>query len=139
MSELAGKAAIVTGASRGIGAATAKELAKHGVSVVVAARTHTDVERIANEINEDGGKAIACTCDVSRYDDVRQMVEIPIPNTGRASSTSTTRVFIMACAPPSRSWKNRARALSSTSVQALPPERWKAGAIIAQPRRRYYR
>ena len=75
MKELAGKAAIVTGASRGIGEAAAKELAKHGVSVVLAARTIADIERIAKEINEDGGTAIACACDVSSYDDVRQVVE----------------------------------------------------------------
>jgi len=75
MKELAGKAAIVTGASRGIGEAAAKELAKHGVSVVLAARTIADIERIAKEINASGGTAIACACDVSSYDDVRQVVE----------------------------------------------------------------
>jgi len=74
MKELAGKAAIITGASRGIGEAAAKDLASHGVSVVLAARTKVDIERIADEINASGGKAIACACDVSNYDDVRQMV-----------------------------------------------------------------
>ncbi len=75
MDELAGKAAIITGASRGIGAATAKELAQHGVSVVLAARTLADVENLAKEINTAGGKAVACACDVSRYDDVKQAVD----------------------------------------------------------------
>jgi len=75
MKELAGKAAIITGASRGIGEAAAKELASHGVSVVLAARTIADIERIAEEINASGGTAIACACDVSSYDDVSRVVE----------------------------------------------------------------
>ncbi len=83
MKELAGKAAIVTGASRGIGEAVAKELASHGVSVVLAARTKSDIERIAEEINAGGGKAIARTCDVSNYDDVRQVVEACLDNFSR--------------------------------------------------------
>ncbi len=83
MKELAGKAAIITGASRGIGEAAAKELASHGVSVALAARTKSDIDRIAEEINASGGKAIACTCDVSNYDDVRQVVEACLDNFSR--------------------------------------------------------
>lgn len=70
MDELAGKAAIITGASRGIGAAAARELARRGVAVVLAARSSKDIDTIAREIVEESGKAIAVTCDVSRYDDV---------------------------------------------------------------------
>ena len=50
MDELAGRSAIVTGASRGIGAATAKELASQGVAVILAARTVNEIEAIAAEI-----------------------------------------------------------------------------------------
>jgi len=75
MGELAGKAAIITGASRGIGAATAKQLAENGVSVVLAARTRNEIEQLADEINAAGGKAVACTCDVSKYADVARTVE----------------------------------------------------------------
>ncbi|MHA1566986.1 MAG: SDR family oxidoreductase [Alphaproteobacteria bacterium] len=70
MSELQGQAAIVTGASRGIGAATARELAKAGVSVLLAARSHGDLQQIAQEIRDAGGLADTIACDVSRYDDV---------------------------------------------------------------------
>ncbi len=83
MDDLAGKAAIITGASRGIGAATARHLAKNGVSVVLAARTLSDVEAIAQEINAAGGKAVACTCDVSKYADVAQAVEICLSHFSR--------------------------------------------------------
>ncbi|MBT4691067.1 MAG: SDR family oxidoreductase [Rhodospirillaceae bacterium] len=75
MHELAGKSAIITGASRGIGAATAREFAALGASVVLAARTLGEIEAIAAEIWAAGGKATAVACDVSRYDDVQAAVE----------------------------------------------------------------
>jgi len=74
MKELDGKAAVITGASRGIGAATAREFAKHGVAVVLAARTAHDIEQLAAEIRDAGGKAEAIACDVSRYADVAAAV-----------------------------------------------------------------
>ncbi len=74
MEEFRGKAAIVTGASRGIGAATARELARNGVSVLLAARTAGEIETIAGEIREAGGQAEALTCDVSRYADLEAAV-----------------------------------------------------------------
>ena len=75
MQELSGKRALVTGASRGIGAATAIELARTGVSVVLAARSSGAIEAIANDIARDSGKAEAVACDVSRYADVAGAVE----------------------------------------------------------------
>ena len=74
MSELDGKVAVVTGASRGIGAATAEELARNGVSVLLAARTGAEIEASAARINEAGGRAEAMVCDVGRYDDVAAAV-----------------------------------------------------------------
>lgn len=67
---LDGKAAIVTGASRGIGEAAARELANHGVAVLLAARNQADTSAVAAKICKDGGRAHAVTCDVSRYADV---------------------------------------------------------------------
>ncbi len=75
MDELNGKAAIVTGASRGIGAEAAKELAKHGASVVLAARTVDQAEAVARDIATAGGSAVAVACDVSRYADLEAAVE----------------------------------------------------------------
>ena len=74
MNELAGRAAIITGASRGIGAATARELARLGVGLVLAARTVGEIETIAEEIRRAGGKAEAVACDVSQYADVAAAV-----------------------------------------------------------------
>ena len=59
MTDLTGKSALVTGASRGIGAATAKILAEAGASVVLAARTLDQIEALASQIAAEGGAARA--------------------------------------------------------------------------------
>lgn len=74
MDELTGKVAVVTGASRGIGAATARELARRGVSVVLCARSMAEIEERAAAIRHDGGKALAVVCDVSVYADVAHAI-----------------------------------------------------------------
>lgn len=67
MPGLAGKVAIVTGASRGIGAAAAHALAQAGAAVMLAARRHDQAEANAQAIMAAGGKAFALQCDVSDY------------------------------------------------------------------------
>jgi NAD(P)-dependent dehydrogenase (short-subunit alcohol dehydrogenase family) len=62
LTDLSNKTVLITGASRGIGEAAAREFASLGANVTLAARTATDIERIAAEI---GDKAIAVTCDVA--------------------------------------------------------------------------
>lgn len=74
MHELHGKAAIVTGASRGIGAATAAELASVGVSVILAARSKSTINHNAQVIRDNGGQAEAVACDVSKYKDVQGLI-----------------------------------------------------------------
>ncbi len=74
MQELKNKTALVTGASKGIGAATAREFARLGINVVLAARSSGEIEAIAAEIRKAGGQAEAVTCDVSRYGDVANAV-----------------------------------------------------------------
>ena len=65
------KTVLITGASRGIGAATARHFAALGANVVLAARSTSALEGIASEI---GDRALAVSCDVSRYDDVKAAV-----------------------------------------------------------------
>ncbi len=67
--DLTSKTALITGASRGIGEATARHLADLGANVVLLARTAADIERIAGEI---GGKALAVTGDVASFDDIER-------------------------------------------------------------------
>jgi len=71
MSWLAGRVAVVTGASRGIGAATAIELARAGVHVVIGARSSTEL--VEQKIRAEGFAATAVDCDTSREDDVDEI------------------------------------------------------------------
>src|SRR5580693_7713495 len=75
MGQLDGKVAIVTGASRGIGAAAAFVLAKAGAAVMLVARDGKRASRLAEEIVAGGGRATATACDVADYESVRTMVD----------------------------------------------------------------
>lgn len=74
MTELEGRTAIVTGASRGIGRATAEHLSSLGAAVVLASRSADSVRLVAEAIEQAGGSADAIACDVSDYDDVATLV-----------------------------------------------------------------
>jgi NAD(P)-dependent dehydrogenase (short-subunit alcohol dehydrogenase family) len=82
MHELKEKTAIITGASRGIGAATAQKLASLGVNVVLAARSEAQLKSLVEQIKHDGGQALAVVCDVSRYADLESTVEAAISQFG---------------------------------------------------------
>ena len=74
MSKLKGKVAVVTGASKGIGAGIAKALAAEGASVVVNyASSKEGADRVVKEITEKGGKAIAVQGDVSKQADITRL------------------------------------------------------------------
>jgi len=76
MKKLVGKVAIVTGASKGIGAAAAKALAAEGAAVAVNYSSGKEgAERIVSQITREGGKAIAIQADVSKAADVKRMFE----------------------------------------------------------------
>lgn len=74
LSELHGRAVVITGASRGIGAAAARAFAKAGCAVLLAARSTDRCKAIAAEINAAGGRAFATACDVSHYEQVAAAV-----------------------------------------------------------------
>jgi len=67
---LEGRVALITGSSRGIGEAIARELARQGASVAVHGRDAAAAQQVAAEIHEDGGTAIALTGDVTSADDL---------------------------------------------------------------------
>lgn len=75
---LEGKVAIVTGASRGIGAASARAFAAAGATVVLAARTADAIATIADEINAGGGRALAVPTDVTDPDSMKRLVEATV-------------------------------------------------------------
>jgi 3-hydroxybutyrate dehydrogenase len=75
MSFLSGRAAVVTGAGKGIGRTVALELARSGAAVAVAARTQADVDGVAQEITTGGGTARAFACDVRDAEQVRTLFQ----------------------------------------------------------------
>ncbi len=77
---LAGKVALVTGASRGIGAATARALAAAGAHVILVARNARDLETVEEAIYEAGGSATIAPCDLVEPDAI-----------GRLAAAITTR------------------------------------------------
>lgn len=72
--DLTGKVAVVTGASRGIGRATAEHLALLGAKVCVSSRRLDACEEVADGIKARGGEAFACQASISQPDELRAMV-----------------------------------------------------------------
>jgi NAD(P)-dependent dehydrogenase (short-subunit alcohol dehydrogenase family) len=80
---LAGKVALVAGASRGIGAVTARAFARSGAAVVLAARDERALESVAAGIRADGGRALAVPTDVGDAASVEALVERAVDTFGR--------------------------------------------------------
>jgi len=71
---LDGKIALVTGASRGIGRATALEFARSGADVIVVSRKLPDLEKVAGEITQLGRKSLAVAAHIGRIDEINNLV-----------------------------------------------------------------
>ena len=74
MAKLDGKVAVITGASSGIGEATAEALAAEGASVVIAARRRDRLEDLVERISGDGGKAVAVECDITEEEQAHGLI-----------------------------------------------------------------
>ncbi len=77
------KVAVITGASRGIGRATALAFARAGAKVVLASRTQSDLETVANLIRVDGGEALVVPTDVTQADAVKILVDRTLETYGQ--------------------------------------------------------
>ncbi len=80
---LDGQVAIVTGASKGIGKAIALSFAREKMKVVLAARTKSELEKASAEVNKLGGNALPVAMDISKDEDVAQLVSKTVETFGR--------------------------------------------------------
>jgi len=78
MEHIKNKTLIITGASQGIGEATARLFAKLGANVALIARSKEKIEKISTDINSNGGKSIAINCDVSKPDEVENAIKVTL-------------------------------------------------------------
>jgi NADP-dependent 3-hydroxy acid dehydrogenase YdfG len=78
-----GKAVVITGASSGLGEATARLLSSQGASVVLGARRIDRLKSLADELTKRGGKALAVATDVTNSDQVKSLVEASVQKFGR--------------------------------------------------------
>lgn len=83
MSDLRGKVVLITGASSGIGEATARLLAQHGAEVFLGARRTERLEQIVQNIKQEGGSAHACLVDVTKREDLERFVRAALDMWGR--------------------------------------------------------
>ena len=77
------KVAIITGASKGLGAEIAKMFAKEGATIVGVARSIDRLEKLKKQIEADGGKALVLKVDVRNREDIKKMAEETYKNFGR--------------------------------------------------------
>jgi NADP-dependent 3-hydroxy acid dehydrogenase YdfG len=82
MSNIQDKVVIITGASSGIGEATAKQLAQKGAKVVLGARREDRLAQLVEEIKVNGGQAVSRVTDVVNPDDSKQLVQLAIDSFG---------------------------------------------------------
>ena len=78
-----GKVVVITGASSGLGEATARHLSAQGASIVLGARRADRIQSLADDLTASGGKALALTTDVTHCDQVKRLVDAAVQAYGR--------------------------------------------------------
>lgn len=81
--KIAGKVVVITGASSGLGEATARHLSDEGATVVLGARRVDRIQALADELNANGGKVLAVPTDVTHAEQVKALVDAAIKTYGR--------------------------------------------------------
>lgn len=76
--KLQGKVALVTGSGRGIGSEIALAYAEEGADIIVTARTSSEIEEVAEKVIKLGRKALPVPCDVSKEEEVKNLVQISL-------------------------------------------------------------
>jgi NADP-dependent 3-hydroxy acid dehydrogenase YdfG len=115
---LEGTVALVTGASSGIGEATALALAGEGATVAIAARRHDRLEALAARIGEAGGRALVCEADLMREDGPAALVERVVAELGRID-TLVNNAGVMLLGPATEAPREEWERMVQLNVLAL--------------------
>src|SRR5947209_18834581 len=94
MGKLNGQVVIITGASAGIGEATAKMLAQQGASVVLVARRKERLDALKEEIERAGGRALAIAADVTAATDRERLVSKTLAAFGRIDAPANHARYV---------------------------------------------
>jgi len=128
---------VITGASSGIGLATAQAAAQRGARVVLAARSIDTLERICNDIEAAGGEAMAVEVDVGSRDDVERLAQTAIERFGRIDTWVNNagvaiygRLEQVSEADSRRLFDTNFWGVVNGSLAALPHLRRQGGALI---------
>jgi NAD(P)-dependent dehydrogenase (short-subunit alcohol dehydrogenase family) len=81
--KLKGKIVVITGAATGIGSACAKLYAKEGGKIVIGDINEVDSKSTIDEIKKFGGEAVFCRCDVSKWEDCKNLIDFAVKTYGR--------------------------------------------------------
>lgn len=137
--KLAGKVALITGGSRGIGKAIAAAYARQGARVFICARGENDVARTVNEIRDAGGEIAGLESDVGKAEDAQRIVEAAVDRYGRidvlVNNASLLGPRVTIASYPVSDWEAVMRVnltgvflLTQQVLQVMIPER--QGSII---------
>ncbi len=96
MGRFAGRVVLITGASSGIGAAVAREFARQGADLVLAARRLPRLETLATEVRAMGRRAVVTPCDVTEDGDVEEAVRRGLEALGRLDVVVANAGFVVA-------------------------------------------
>jgi NAD(P)-dependent dehydrogenase (short-subunit alcohol dehydrogenase family) len=129
---------IMTGASRGLGAAAARSAARLGASVLLAARSREQIEQAAGEIRAAGGQAWAVPADVTRAEDCRSIVQAALARGGRIDALVNNAGAIEPIGPVAEAqagdwetnWQTNVLAAVRLTRLALPHLRERHGRVV---------
>ena len=104
MTGISGKTVAITGASSGIGEATARLLAERGAAVVLAHAGRIALDQLAEDIRESGGRAVAVATDVTSPEDLRRLVDRAVTEFGGSTCWSAMPASARSAPWPTSTW-----------------------------------